>query len=829
MSGRSVPARANRAFVSTFLAGFLLAYLVVAAAADWGMQLRDHPAGAGAEVVAVSPASAAARAGVMPGDVVVRAAGVDVRRVPDFAAATERLGAAASLTLRVSRAGWERDLVLAAPSPAGSGPGVGLRFDDSPVRAGSALALRVAAVAGDGLAAGAGIRVGDLVTLVAGIEPRDAEDFARLARAALQRGGFVRLTLQRDGWEREVELRSAQRTAARESSADRAVVPQLPTTGPSTSPPSTSVAAPSTPVVAPTSLPAPPTSVQGGPTVGAPTAAGRDPVDVANRAFDEGRWADAEAAYRRIVAADSADVAALSRLVHVLVVQHRYADAIALAPLAAIAPPPELANNLALSFLQSGQPANAVEWYQKTIAVAPDWALPRFGLGAAYFAQAQWSDAEKQYRWLTERQPSSGPAWKGLASACAAQQRHAEAADAYRRAVMLGEADLVVQRAYAWSLYRSSRFADAGRVLQQIVHAAPADVSSWHLLATVEERQGKTVEAREAYERVAALDADGTMGRSAREVLAATGTAAAESPAVVATAPAASSGPVAPSGVTSAIASGTTMAPSAAPSTAPSAAPSTVPSTAPSTAPSAGPSSAPASARPVVPSTGSATVPSTTSPVGPQLAGTPTTASRILPSQRAIVAVGDFQVKAASAGGAIGDGLREMMVTSLHNHGRFIVVERMDIPGLTAEQTLSRSPMARPGSAVPEGKMDVADLFVYGAVTEFVANRQGGRFEIGLPGLPLNLGMGSNTAHLALDLRVVDVTSGRLLSAQRFVGDAQAAQATIGGQVGPRSAPIPASLGMYANTPMEQAIRQCLDRAIAYITTSVPAQYFHHD
>jgi curli biogenesis system outer membrane secretion channel CsgG len=46
------------------------------------------------------------------------------------------------------------------------------------------------------------------------------------------------------------------------------------------------------------------------------------------------------------------------------------------------------------------------------------------------------------------------------------------------------------------------------------------------------------------------------------------------------------------------------------------------------------------------------------------------------------VAVGDFQVKAAKANQQIGDGLREMFLTSLHQSGYFNVVERMGIQGL---------------------------------------------------------------------------------------------------------------------------------------------------
>lgn len=156
------------------------------------------------------------------------------------------------------------------------------------------------------------------------------------------------------------------------------------------------------------------------------------------------------------------------------------------------------------------------------------------------------------------------------------------------------------------------------------------------------------------------------------------------------------------------------------------------------------------------------------------------------------IAIGDFQVKAANASQYIGDGLREMLVTALHNSGRFVVVERMDIKGLAAEQALSRSRMARPGESIPEGQMDVADVMVYGAVTEFEPEVRGGGLSLGMPNVPLTLGMQSKSAHMAIDVRLVDVASGRVLATIR------------------------------------QAIRECVEKATAYVGGNTPASYFHH-
>jgi len=156
------------------------------------------------------------------------------------------------------------------------------------------------------------------------------------------------------------------------------------------------------------------------------------------------------------------------------------------------------------------------------------------------------------------------------------------------------------------------------------------------------------------------------------------------------------------------------------------------------------------------------------------------------------------------------------------------VLERLDILGLAAEQQLSRSQLARPGAAIAERQMEVAELMVYGAVTEFLGDAKGAAFEIGVPRLPFSIGRQTSKAHLAIDVRVVDVASGRILGAQRIVGDADSSQLSLGATPTARGNAIPMSLSMYQNTPMERAIRVCVEKAVAYVNQAVPERYFSH-
>lgn len=195
--------------------------------------------------------------------------------------------------------------------------------------------------------------------------------------------------------------------------------------------------------------------------------------------------------------------------------------------------------------------------------------------------------------------------------------------------------------------------------------------------------------------------------------------------------------------------------------------------------------------------------------------------------EQAAIMVGDMLTKAANASSAIGDGLREMLITALHNSGRFIVVERMDLQTLAAEQALSRSRMASPGAAIPEARMDVAEVMIVGAVTEFEPEAGGGGINLGITKLPFSFGRQTSNAHMAIDIRVVDIASGRVLGAKRIKGEASSSKTNVG--LSPKThggGRIPINLGNFVNTPMEAAIRGCIEQSIDYIANTVPRKYY---
>ena len=195
---------------------------------------------------------------------------------------------------------------------------------------------------------------------------------------------------------------------------------------------------------------------------------------------------------------------------------------------------------------------------------------------------------------------------------------------------------------------------------------------------------------------------------------------------------------------------------------------------------------------------------------------------------RANIAVGDFTVKARGASLWIGDALREMMETALFESKRFNVLDRLDMDGLTAEQKLSYTKLARPDAPKLGRQLDVAELLVYGTVSEFEDEAMGAGVQAEMDKMPAKASVDGKIAHMAIDVRVVDAATGRLVAARRIKGDAASGQATGGFKAGGGTSETPISLGAYANTPMELAIRDCIYRSVIYMTEYIPGRYFQY-
>ncbi len=169
-------------------------------------------------------------------------------------------------------------------------------------------------------------------------------------------------------------------------------------------------------------------------------------------------------------------------------------------------------------------------------------------------------------------------------------------------------------------------------------------------------------------------------------------------------------------------------------------------------------------------------------------------------ADRLRVAVGNFEMR---TGPAIGSALADFMTTSLFNSGRFIVLERSRLDAVRAEQALQSGSDFDPDSRVERGGFEGADLLVRGAVVTFEKSCKGVSVLVA----------GSGTSCITLNLRLIDVATGRIVNATTVEATSRS------GQVGFFFArgELPVGLGGYAKTPMETALRNAIELAVQHI------------
>lgn len=180
-------------------------------------------------------------------------------------------------------------------------------------------------------------------------------------------------------------------------------------------------------------------------------------------------------------------------------------------------------------------------------------------------------------------------------------------------------------------------------------------------------------------------------------------------------------------------------------------------------------------------------------------------------------------------------GIRDLVTTALFQSNRFIVLERETIGDALVEQEFSASGKVGEASRIPIGQVEGAELLVVGALTGFDAAAAGGG---GFPiPIPINRGrdfmvldVEIRKSHVAMDLRVIDVRTGRIVSTVAVEGSARKFGAGLSGFARTRHGGmvrIPTVLRGFANTPVEKAISEMVDAAVTHVVEKTPPVYFH--
>jgi curli biogenesis system outer membrane secretion channel CsgG len=169
-------------------------------------------------------------------------------------------------------------------------------------------------------------------------------------------------------------------------------------------------------------------------------------------------------------------------------------------------------------------------------------------------------------------------------------------------------------------------------------------------------------------------------------------------------------------------------------------------------------------------------------------------------------------------------GVRDMLTTALFGSNKFIVLERDNIDDVMVEQEFSQSGRVGDATKIPMSQLEGAQLLVVGAITSFDAGVGGGAIPIPIP-LSRNgdfgvLNVSAKKGYVAMDIRIIDVATGRVLNTTAVEGKNWNFGANFTGVFGWRGGGIalPGLLKYFSNTPVEQALQKMVTAAVDKIS-----------
>ena len=117
----------------------------------------------------------------------------------------------------------------------------------------------------------------------------------------------------------------------------------------------------------------------------------------------------------------------------------------------------------------------------------------------------------------------------------------------------------------------------------------------------------------------------------------------------------------------------------------------------------------------------------------------------------------------------VGKGLADILITTMLEKNRFRLMERTLLEKVISEQDLGTAGRLDPVTAAKVGKIIGADYLVIGSVTDFSWDKKTSGIIVPIGGIG-GIGGSRTKAHVAVDLRVVDSTTGEILGSYTGAG-----------------------------------------------------------
>ena len=186
----------------------------------------------------------------------------------------------------------------------------------------------------------------------------------------------------------------------------------------------------------------------------------------------------------------------------------------------------------------------------------------------------------------------------------------------------------------------------------------------------------------------------------------------------------------------------------------------------------------------------------------------------VMAADKPSIGVAEFR-NDTSAGwwsGGVGNDLASMLTNELATTEKFKIVERAKLGPVLQEQNLAESGRVDKKSAAKVGKLTGAQYLVMGTVSAYEEKTAGGGGGLSYGGI--SLGGRKDEAYMAVDLRVVDTTTGEV----SFTRTVEARSTSYGIHGGVYRGGFGGNLGKYENTPAGKAIRGCLVEISDYLS-----------
>jgi len=143
----------------------------------------------------------------------------------------------------------------------------------------------------------------------------------------------------------------------------------------------------------------------------------------------------------------------------------------------------------------------------------------------------------------------------------------------------------------------------------------------------------------------------------------------------------------------------------------------------------------------------------------------------------AILRFGGIGKYGAYEGWDVGEAIAGQLATALESTNCFVIADRMILSEVLREQELGLAGVVDGDTASQAGRLIGAQVLIKGEITEFETGKKGNGLNLGFgfSNIPLGLRLGGNrnVAHVAIDLRLVDASTGEIMFSETVTSEAK--------------------------------------------------------